>query len=75
MGVPESVQPNNIIPIFWGNQFLCFLEPLKPYLASVREAFRKKNSGYNEFGTKEKGGVRPESLFKTLWNSEKGEGG
>ena len=41
MGVPESVQPNQINPIFLENQFFVFwgapknfFEPPKPYLAS-----------------------------------------
>ena len=41
---------------------------------SLGEAFRKKTSGYNEFGTK---GGRVYDLnhhFKQLWNSEKGGG-
>ena len=40
-GVPKSVQPNQISPIFWENQFFVFFgapknffEPSKPYLAS-----------------------------------------
>ena len=39
-------------------------------LQKFREAFRKKNSEYNENGTKGGGNVWPESLFKTalkLW--------
>ena len=33
-------------------------------IGQLREAVKKKNSGYNEFGTKGGGGgVRPESLF------------
>ena len=41
----------------------------------VREALKKINIGYNEFGTK---GGRVSDLnhyFKQLWNSEKGGGG
>ena len=48
---------------------------LKKSVQFLREAFKKKNRGFSEFGTK---GGRVSDLnhyFEQQWNSEKGEGG
>ena len=43
MGVPKSVQPNHIIPIFLENQFFVFFDPPKPYMASETSLFDLSN--------------------------------